>query len=940
MMRTNNLNAKAAGRGWVMVCVGLLLGGCGLAGGHGSIAAGARYQADGQYRAAYIEAKKVLQRDEKNGDAWLLLGQASLMLGNPRDARSELQNAEANGVPEARWAVPMGRVLLVMNQYDAVLKTLPADKPFAPATRAQVDVLRGDAYRGLKQPDQARQAYDAALALKPRDAGALIGLAKLAEEAHDADSANRYVQQALAAAPENPQAWVAKGDLAFLARDYAGAESDYQKGLDLKNADWLPQERFYALGRLVDAQVQQNHFDKALANIQTLEKMSPQQPFPHYLHAVVLYKQGHMDDAVSQLQKVLQASPNNPQAQLLMGAVNYAQGSYGQAQMNLSNVLGLDQKNVPARKLLALTFYREGNSQQALNTLRPAAPANATDAELLAVLQKAAAENAGIPHPATSAGKVGSPAGTRFARAGQALTSGDQAEAIRLLKDMPAKDASDEVRRNTLLVMAYLRDRRPDDAIRTAADYAAKNPKDSGAHLLYGTALVAAGKRTEARQQYTEAYKLDSNDLAALLSLGNLDSLEGHYQDAAGRYKLVLEKDPRNAPAMTALGQLAAVQGDKAEAIRQLKQAIAAAPKSAPAYIALVMVYSEAGQFDEAAKTARQLADADPGNPAALNALGAAELNAGHQDKALPPLQQAVKLAPQMSMYRVNLARAQLLNKDSKGAQANLEQVIKADPGQLQAVTLLAFLKLQNHDLPGALALAQTLQKQTAGKAAGFTLEGDLYMANKSYDKAAEAYQQGLKIQYDRPLVVKRYLALNASGARQADAVLRDWLSKHADDAATRLLLAQYYMDHARNNSAASEYEEVLKAHPTSIDALNNLAWIYTTQRNPKALALAGRAYKLAPKSPGVMDTYAWALIADNQARTALPILVNAAKAAPKTPAIQYHLAVAQARTGDKAGARTTLEALQKSGANFSDKPAADRLYQELRAGARGGAGK
>src|SRR6185437_3555305 len=119
----------------------------------------------------------------------------------------------------------------------------------------------------------------------------------------------------------------------------------------------------------------------------------------------------------------------------------------------------------------------------------------------------------------------------------------------------------------------------------------------------------------------------------------------------------------------------------------------------------------------------------------------------------------------------------------------------------------------------------------------------------------------------------------------------------------------------------------------------NNLAWIYTTQRNPKALALAERAYKLAPTSPGVMDTYAWALIADNQAKAALPILVSAVKADPKTPAIQYHLAVAQARTGDNAAARTTLEALRKSGANFSDKPAADKLYQELHATTRGGAG-
>jgi len=67
---------------------------------------------------------------------------------------------------------------------------------------------------------------------------------------------------------------------------------------------------------------------------------------------------------------------------------------------------------------------------------------------------------------------------------------------------------------------------------------------------------------------------------------------------------------------------------------------------------------------------------------------------------------------------------------------------------------------------------------------------------------------------------------------------------------------------------------------------------------------------------------------------------MEAAKAAPKEPAIQYHLAVAQARSGDRAGARSTLEALQKSGADFPGKAAADKLYQELGSTAGGSAGK
>ncbi len=935
-MRIIEVNGRPVRRLLVLLGAGLFLAGCGLASRNGSVTAGEKYLAGGQYRAAYIEAKKVLQHDSRNGEAWVLLGRASLMLGNPKDALNELQNAQKNGAPEASWAVPMGEALLVTRQYDELLKTLSPDQPFEPRVKARVQVLRGDAQRGLKQYDQARQSYQAALKLEPKDPLALVGLARLAAQARDQDAASRYLQQAIAAAPENPQAWAAKGDLAFDSRDFATAESDYRKVLDFKNPGWLPQERYYTLARLAAAQAEQNQLDQALASIETLEKMAPEQPYPHYLHAVVLYKQGHLDDAVSQLQQVLKVAPDNAQAQMLLGAVNYAQGNYGQAEMYLGNVLGIEPGNTDARKLLALAFFREGRSEQALATLRPAVPGTASDAELLALLQREAAAGAGTPQ--AKAPEAGSAGNSPFARAGEALASGNAAEAISLLQQMPAGDAASEAQRNRMLVMAYVNGKRPDEAVRTAAAYVAKHPDDSAAHLLHGTALVADGKLTEARAEYEQALKLDPKNLAALLSLGSLDSMEGHYGEAAGRYQTVLKQDPHNAAAMSELGRLAAARGDKAGAIKWFRQAIAAAPKFATPYVGLVVLYSESGQFDEATGIARQLAQIEPGNPMALNTVGASELNAGHYREALEPLQQAVKLAPDVPLYRTNLARAQILNKDNRAAADNLAAVIKADPDQVMAATLLAFLKLQDHDLPGAVALAQALQKRPATQAAGYALEGDLYMTQKSWDKAAQAYAQGLKVGYDRPLVIKSFEAQQAAGAKAPEGVLRDWLAKHADDATVRLLLAQYYLDHAQNAAAAEQYELVLKAFPSNIDALNNLAWIYAGQNNPEALSLAQRAYRLAPASPGIQDTYGWALVEAGQAGTALPILVKAAKAAPNVPTIQYHLAVAQARTGDRAGARATLDALRKSNAGFPEKQQAEKLYEELN-GAPGSGG-
>ncbi len=925
-------------RAGVVVLTSLLLAGCGLASGKASVATGQKYQAEGKYRAAYIEAKKVLQKDSKDGQAWLLLGQASLMLGDPKDAQSDLGNAKANGVPEADWVVPLGRALMVSGQFDAALKALPATNTFAPAIGAKVAALRGDASRALKQDAAAHASYAAALRLDPHNGGALVGLAKLAADAGDVAAAHKYVEQALAAAPDHPQALVAKADLAFAAGDYAAAGATYQQAVNLKHADWLPQERFYAQARLADTQARRDQFDAALANLQDLEKQAPQQPYPHYLHATVLYKQGHLDAAIEQLQEVLKSSANNVPAQLLMGAVNYAKGDYSQAEMYLSNVMGVDPQNASARKLLALTFYREGRSQQALNALRPLVPNQPTDAELAALLQRAAAEGVGTPKgiaAAEAATPVPMPGSSGpYAQAGGALASGNGAEAIKLLEATPAKNESEAAQRTTLLVMAYVREKQPAKAVQTAAAYAAKHPDDSAAHLVYGTALIANQQRDQARQQYNAALKLDPKNVGAQLSLASLDVSEGHAKDAEARYASVLQQDPRNVPALLSLGRLAVQRGDQAAAIRRFQQLIDAAPKLPAGYVELTLLYSRAGRFDEAAATAKRLADSEPGNPAALNAYGAAALNAGRHAAALAPLEQAVKLAPTLALYRTNLARAQILNQDAKGAKANLETVIQADPAEVQAVALLAFMRAQNHDLTGAIALAQTLQKQPATKAQGFALEGDLYMADKAYAKANGAYQQGLKVNYERPLVIKSFQAASAAKARQPEAILTTWLGKHGEDGGVRLLLAQYYMDQQQNALAARQYEAVLKQFPSNVDALNNLAWIYDSQHNPQAVELAARAHKLAPQSAAIADTYGWALVNAKQAKAAVPVLAAAAKAAPKAGTIQYHYAVAQAQTGDRSGARATLDALQASGVAFPEKTAADKLYAEL-----GGAG-
>lgn len=927
-MRASKLNASTLPLTAILLLLALILGSCSISGSKGSLDAGKSFLAEGKYRAAYIEAKKVLQHDEKNGQAWLLLARATMMLGDPNSALADLQHARDNGVQESQLVVPTGRLLRVTRQYAKLLKSVSPDKVEDPAARARIQVLRGQAYLGLGQLENAGGAFQAALKIKPKDPQALAELARVAAAGKDMKQANDYLAQALAASPDNPRTWVIKGDLDFANGAFSHAEDAYRKAIDAKNANWLPQNRLYALMRLANAQAQQKQYAQALGTIKTIEKMSPDQPYAHYLRAVVLYMQGHYGQANSELLTVLKAQPQNGQAQFLMGAVNYAQSNYSQAEMYLSNAVGMQQDNVPARKMLALALYSSGRSGQAIATLRAVEPGNPSDAELLAILQKSASFDTARHGLGVDQTRDNSSAAFMSGKNASRTSPLDSS----LFRNRPGQQkVSKAVLHQIKLITGFLREKNIDKALGSAAGFAARNPGDSDAHLLYATTLMVAGKRGQARIQYDKTIKLNPKSVAALASLGNLDALEGHYKDASGRFQSVLKLDPDNASAMVALGRIAMLQGEQSTAIHQFRQAIAAAPNAPESYLALMTVYTRTGQFDQALQTAQQLLKAFPDNPASLNALGVAQLNAGKNVEALKTLQQAVHRAPQVSLSRINLARAQIIGKDNKAATENLMKVIKADPGQIMAVNLLAQMKLQQHDLPGAIALAKSLQKNAPERSEGYMLEGDLYMAAKSWKKAAQAYHQGLKVKQERPLVIRYFLARDRGAAKDPEAILKSWLARHPQDDAMRLVLAQYYVGHDQNQLASTQYKMVLKKHPTNISALNNLAWIYTEQHNPEGLVLAKKAYELVPQSPYIADTYGWALVKADKPEKALAILEKAASAAPGTASIQYHLAVAMARTGNNTGARTVLGKLLRSNARFQERDVANKLYIDLK---------
>jgi cytochrome c-type biogenesis protein CcmH/NrfG len=88
-------------------------------------------------------------------------------------------------------------------------------------------------------------------------------------------------------------------------------------------------------------------------------------------------------------------------------------------------------------------------------------------------------------------------------------------------------------------------------------------------------------------------------------------------------------------------------------------------------------------------------------------------------------------------------------------------------------------------------------------------------------------------------------------------------LEHRPQDPTLWLALGNVAMERSDTAAAEEAYLRVLSLRPEDAEALNNLAWLYATSKEPsfrrpqEALRLAEMAARLAPSSPHILDTLA-----------------------------------------------------------------------------------
>lgn len=887
----------------------------------------------GDRKAAIIQLKSAIQEDAKNAEARYALGKLYVDMGDGASAEKELRRALELGLARDKALAPLGHALLLQREFDRLLEEIPEKPAGQPAEAAALLALRAEAQLGRRQIDDAALSYEAARRLDPNSVEALRGLALVALARQQPDTAMTLANEAIEKSPARHEPWLLKADLLNAEGKNDEAIRAYQEALKRKPDDLvshLSLATLYVLTR---------QFDAAQREIDAAHKIEPGALQLRLVRGQLYFAQQKFAAARDQLQQVLKFAPKLGQAVLLMGATQYALGAFEQAETHLTTFLDAAPGSAYARTLLASVYLKTRRPDRALDTLRPLLTAEPPNPAALALAGEAhmqRREPARAAEYLEKAAKVAPhAAGVRTELALSRLAAGDidrgmvELEAAAGLAGSPAQT-------DLALITAYLARREFDKALGAIAVLEKKDPKNPLVHNLRGGAYLGKNDVPAARRAFGQALALDAGYYPAAANLAQLDMRDKNPKAARARFEGVLAADKASVPAMMGLAALERAAGNEQAMLDWVKRAAAADPKALAPRGALVHYHLGKNAPAQALAVAREAQTANPAAPEAMELLGIAQLAAGEKDNAVVTFTKLAEMAPHAAGVHVRLAAAQAAKGSLTDARRSYTRALELNPDLADAHVGLIQLDLKEQLGADALRRARQLQARQPRSPLGHVLEGDILASQKDPAGATAAYQRAFDLGKSTMVMMKLHGSLYAAGkGGEAEAKAAQWLKDQPKDQAMRSYLADHYLKAGHNQPAIAQYQAILQAAPNDVVALNNLAWLYQQEKDPRARATAERAYQLSPDTPSIADTLGWIEVQQGDVKRGIGLLQKALAAAPDTAEIRWHLAYALHKSGDDARARQELERLINSGLAFGAESEARRLLADLKAKGR-----
>jgi putative PEP-CTERM system TPR-repeat lipoprotein len=890
-----------------LIAGALLLGGCEFAMSNADrIERAEESIAAGDMSAAVVDLKNVLQDEADNSQARLLLAKAELALGDVGAAGVDFGRVDAKAVKPEDYEPVRWQLQLAQREFKSVVEGLAGPRPGLSESQRLTMLAR--AHGGLGDAASAQRALEEAVQKDPANDEALAALALARAGSGSGEQALKMLNDALAQRPKSAALHRAIGEVNVRLNRLPDAEASFRRALEASSPKADLPGYLYAAGGLSDTLLAQGKVDEAAKLVEQLGKDAPGAGLTLLMKGRVAAAQRDYPVALENLQKLLNADPDNVQVRTLVGGVNLEQGNLEQAAMNLQRALAVSPDFVPARRLLAQVQMAQGRPDAATQTLEASSADGSAASPDLLLMQARAALAAGDQARATRLLEQLEAQGvpTEAARLDLASAFIQVGKPDRALQLLGTSAAGEDDRREQLRLIALTSKDRA-EGIRALQDYAAKNAANPRAVQFAALTLGALGQVQTSTALLEKLAAAEPKNVEVQTNLARIQARAGQLDAAEATLKRVLELQP-SADVRIALAQLAATRGRDDDAMRYLEQARTSDAKATAPRALLARAYLAKNDLAAAQKVAAELVELQPNQPEPR--LLAAAIAVQRKDAAAATQQasEAVRLAPQSAQAWLGKGEIHERLEQREEARAAYRRALALAPQSPLPPAALARVELAAGNADAALAAARAAQKQPENKVAGLQLEGGVLSQLGRHAEAARAFEQAQAAQPTTQGVVAVYAARLRAGATAPEQVLQDWIRSRPNDMAVRAALAEHWQLQKRNDRAVQEYEAALKLDPNNALFLNNLAWLYSEAKDPRALATAKRAYEIAPRNPAIMDTLGWILFNGNEQQEGLRLLREAAAGAAGSVDIQYHFATALSRSGNAAEARKIAE--------------------------------
>ena len=342
--------------------------------------------------------------------------------------------------------------------------------------------------------------------------------------------------------------------------------------------------------------------------------------------------------------------------------------------------------------------------------------------------------------------------------------------------------------------------------------------------------------------------------IVIIISLGTATYYRnGVLQDKTKIWSDVVSINPENLRAHNNLGTALLEKKKLEEAIFHFNEALRYYPDFTDAHYNLANALEKKGDITEAIFHFNEALKIDTTHVEAHNNLGAVLIKEGRNEEALSHYAEALLIDPDHAEAHNNLGVFLLKNNKLNEALFHFKEALRTNPDNAETHNNMGTILYKEGKLDNAiLHYKEALRTRPDYIDAMYNL-GDVLYKKGRLDAAGDHYSGILRIDPNHINAHKRLGVILAGQMKYNNAIahFKEVLRIGPEDADAHYNIGLIMNLQGRIEVSIFEYLEALRLRPNMLEALDNLAWIYATSKDPK-YRNAAEAVRLAEKACGL----------------------------------------------------------------------------------------